>query len=51
MGSQVERIHSKAAAGEPGQAKRRMAEQVRRQLADWVVPHLHADKTGGTTGE
>ena len=24
---------------------------VRWWLADWVVPHLHADKPGGTTGE
>ena len=24
---------------------------VRQQLADQVVPHLHEDKMGGTTGE
>ena len=39
----VERTHGKAAARELGQA--------RWQLAEQVVPHLHAGKLGGTTGE
>ena len=25
--------------------------QARWRIADWVVPHSHADKPGGTTGE
>ena len=43
MGSRVERTHTKAVAGGPGWASR--------WLVDWVVPHSHADKPGGTTGE
>ena len=39
MGSQVERTHSKAAAGGPGQARWQLAEQERWQLVDWAVPH------------
>ena len=51
MGSQVERTHSKAAAGGPGQARWQLAEQERWQLVDWAVPHSLVDKLGGTTGE
>ena len=40
-GSWVERTHGKAAAGGPGRA--------RQWLAEWVVPHLGSEKTGGTT--
>ena len=43
MGSWVERTHGKAVAEGQGWA--------RWQLADWEVPHLHADKPGGTTRE
>ena len=43
MGSQVERTHSKVVAGGLGQARQWLVEQ--------AVPHLHADKLGGTTGE
>ena len=38
-----EDLRGKAAAGGPG--------KVRWCLAEWVVPHLRADKLGGTTGE
>ena len=51
MGSQAERTHSKAVARGPGQARWRLVEQARQRLVDWVVPHSHADKLGGTTGE
>ena len=40
-GSQVERTHSKAAAGRPAKW----------WIVDWAVPHSCADKLGGTTGE
>ena len=43
MGCQAERAHDKAAARGPGQARWRLAEP--------AVPHLCADKPGGTTGE
>ena len=43
MGNQEEKIHGKAPAGGPG--------WTRWQLVDQAVPHLHADKPGGTTGE
>ena len=45
MGSQVERTRGKAVvtAGGPGQE--------RWQLEEWAVPHSHADKLGGTSGE
>ena len=43
MGSWVERAHSKVVARGLG--------QVRQRLAERVVPHLRADKLGGTTGE
>ena len=43
MGSRVERTHGKAVAGGP--------EQARQRLSDQAVPHLHADKLGGTTRE
>ena len=43
MGNQVERAHGKVVVAEG-------LEQERRQLADWGVPHLCADKLGGTTG-
>ena len=33
------------------QARWQLEDQVRWQLVDWVVPHLHVDKLGGTTGE
>ena len=42
-GSWVESTHSKVAARGLG--------WVQQQLVDWVVPHSHADKLGGTTGE
>ena len=42
-GSQAERTGSKAAAGGPGWARRR--------LAEWAVPLSCADKPGGTTGD
>ena len=32
-------------------AKWQLEDQGWGQLEDWVVPHLHADKPGGTTGE
>ena len=51
IGSWVERTHSKAVAGVLGQARQWMVDQARQWLADSVVPHLHADKLGGTTGE
>ena len=51
MGSWAERTHSKAAAGGPRQAWLRLADPVRRWIGDWVVPHSHADKLAGTTGE
>ena len=35
---------------ESGQV-RHLADQGRWWLVDWVVPHLHVDKLGGTTGE
>ena len=47
----VERTHGMAAAGGPGQVRQWQVEQVRQPLAEWVVPHLHSDKLGGTTGE
>ena len=50
-GSQAERTHSKAAARGLGWARQWLAEWVRQLLADQVVPHLCADKPGGTTGE
>ena len=34
-----------------GEAVARGPGRVRWQIADWVVPHSHADKRGGTTGE
>ena len=43
MGNQVEGMCDKPAAGGPGQAKQ--------WLAEWAVPHLCADKLGGTTEE
>ena len=43
MGNQVEKTSSEVAAGGLGQA--------RWWLADWAVPHSHADKPGGTTRE
>ena len=43
MGSRAERPCGKAAAVGPGPA--------RWWLADWVVPHLHVEKSGGTAGE
>ena len=49
MGSRVERTLGKA--GGPGQARQRLTDQVRQQLVDRAVPHLHADKQGGTTRE
>ena len=42
-GSGAERTHGKTVAGEPGWA--------RWWLADQGVPHLRADKPGGTTGK
>ena len=51
MGSRAERTYSKAAAGRLGEVVAEGLEQERRQLADWGVPHLCADKLGGTTGE
>ena len=51
MGSQVERTHSKAAAGGPGQARWQLADPVRWQLVEWVVPQSRVDKPEGTTGE
>ena len=51
MGSQVERTHSKRTARGKGWARRQLADQARWRLAEWVVPHLHADKPVGTTGE
>ena len=42
-GSRAERTHRKAVAGGLGWA--------RRWIADWAVPHLPADKPGGTTGD
>ena len=33
------------------QSGRQLEDQVRWQLAKQVVPHLHADKPGGTNGE
>ena len=49
-GSLKERTHSKAAAGRLGQARRWLMDRARWQLADQVVPHLCADKLGGTLG-
>ena len=43
MGIRVERAHGKAAVGGPGWA--------RWWLVDCAVPHLSADKPGGTTGD
>ena len=43
MGTWAERTLGKAVAELPGQA--------RLQIEDWPVPHLRADKLGGTTGE
>ena len=43
MSSWADRTHSKVAAVGLG--------QMRLQLVDKVVPHLHEDKLGGTTGE
>ena len=51
MGSWVERIHSKAATAGPGQARWCLVDWARWRLVDQVVPHLHADKPRGTTGE
>ena len=51
MDNWVQRTHSKAAAGGTGQARWRLAEQVRWQLVDRAVPHSSAGKSGGTTGE
>ena len=47
----AERTCGKVAAREQRLAKRWLAEWVRWQLAEWVVPHLLGDKQGGTTGE
>ena len=43
MGNWAERTCGKEAAGGLG--------WIRKWLADWVAPHLHVDKLGGTTGE
>ena len=50
-GSWVERTHSKAAAGGPGWARHWLVDKARQWLAEWVVPHSHVDKLGGTTGK
>ena len=42
---------SKVAAGGPGWARRQLVDCARDGLAELVVPHLHADKLGGPTGE
>ena len=41
----------KVAAGGPGWARRWLVDKARQWLAEWVVPHSHVDKLGGTTGE
>ena len=39
------------AEGTSGKEAARGLGQAKQQLVDWVVPHSHADKLGGTTGE
>ena len=51
MGSQAERTPSKAAAERPRWAKGWLVDQARWLLAEQEIPHLNADKLGGTTGE
>ena len=51
MGSQVERSQGKVVAVRLAWARQQLVDSARRQLADRVVPHLHADKLGGTSGE
>ena len=51
MGSQAERTPGKVEAGGPRWARLQLVDQVRQWLAEWVVPHSHADKLGGTTGK
>ena len=45
MGSQAERTPGKVEAGGPRWARLQLVDQVRQWLAEWVVPHSHADKT------
>ena len=51
MGSWAEKTCGKAAAGGPRQVWWQLVDQARRWLADWAVPHSHADKPGGATRE
>ena len=51
MGSWAERTEGKAATGGQGWERWWLTDQVRQWLVEWAVPHLHADKLGGTTGE
>ena len=51
MDSQVERTHSKMVFGGLGRGRWCLVDLVRWLLVEWVVPHLHADKLRGTTGE
>ena len=51
MGSRVERTRDKAVVGGPGRAKWQLVDPERWQLMELAVPHSHADRPGGTTGE
>ena len=51
MGSWAEKTCGKAAAGATEWARWWLADPERRWLVNWAVPHLRADKPGGTTGE
>ena len=50
MGSLVEKTLARC-SWRTGWKRLWLADPARRQIADWVVPHLHADKLGWTTGE
>ena len=43
MAAGVERTQGEVVMGQ--------LEQVRRQLVDWVVPHMYEEKPGRTTGK
>ena len=50
MGSLVEKTLARC-SWRTGWKRLWLADPARRQIADWVDPHLSTDKSGGTTGE